>query len=406
VSAALAGLVPAGDTVGNTRTTDRIKARAYLRDFSRLRRVQDCGHALGGAVTVRHGPTGGVSGLTTCGSVWACPVCSAKIAKGRTDEVEAGIRQWVDSDGGSVALLTLTMRHTRGDRLSDLWDAVSRVWRTFVGHRAYRSARKRLGVAGYLRTTEVVYSEEGWHVHLHVLYFLNGRPSPDASADFGGRLISLWSAAAAHHGYYAHALGQDWKTLSGTAEALEGVAGYLTKATYEKRLTNARSLAMETTRGDLKDYRFNGSRTPWQLLDETLAVLVTDGVLGGDSYRLWSEYEKASKGRRQHTWSRGLRHALQLDEPATDEELAAEAPIQGEDLCRLTAKNWRKVSRVGAWHVRLLTLAASGPFDQSQAAVFEFLDSIHVAYMLPADLDDGPALARDYWRKRRAPRAA
>jgi hypothetical protein len=55
-------------------------------------------------------------GLKTCGSVWCCPVCAAKIATRRADEL-ATVMRAVDELGGSAFLLTLTMRHDRGDRL-------------------------------------------------------------------------------------------------------------------------------------------------------------------------------------------------------------------------------------------------------------------------------------------------
>ncbi|GAA4758231.1 SulP family inorganic anion transporter [Actinomycetospora chibensis] len=60
--------------------------------------------------------TAGYSGLASCGSVWCCPQCAAKIATRRADELSKVMRA-VDEAGGSAFLLTLTMRHARGDRL-------------------------------------------------------------------------------------------------------------------------------------------------------------------------------------------------------------------------------------------------------------------------------------------------
>jgi hypothetical protein len=60
--------------------------------------------------------TAGYSGLASCGSVWACPQCAAKIATRRADDLSKVMRA-VDKAGGSAFLLTLTMRHSRGDRL-------------------------------------------------------------------------------------------------------------------------------------------------------------------------------------------------------------------------------------------------------------------------------------------------
>ena len=44
--------------------------------------------------------------------MWCCPVCAAKIATRRADDL-ATVMRAVDELGGSAFLLTLTMRHDR-----------------------------------------------------------------------------------------------------------------------------------------------------------------------------------------------------------------------------------------------------------------------------------------------------
>ncbi|WP_157647664.1 hypothetical protein [Actinomycetospora chiangmaiensis] len=69
-----------------------------------------------GVTTNPNGSRSAAYGGLTCGSVWSCPVCAAKIATRRADDLAAVMRT-VNDLGGSAFLLTLTMRHTRGDRL-------------------------------------------------------------------------------------------------------------------------------------------------------------------------------------------------------------------------------------------------------------------------------------------------
>ena len=52
------------------------------------------------------------SGLQTCGSVWTCPVCSAKIAERRRVELLHAMDTHKAADG-FVSLLTLTTPHQR-----------------------------------------------------------------------------------------------------------------------------------------------------------------------------------------------------------------------------------------------------------------------------------------------------
>jgi hypothetical protein len=114
--------------------------RAQLRRVSSLARIRSCGHTM----TAESGVTLGViergdgtrsaafGGLKTCGSVWCCPVCAAKFATRRADDL-ATVMRAVDELGGSALLLTLTMRHGRGDRLG--LSRADRVRRTVLEER-------------------------------------------------------------------------------------------------------------------------------------------------------------------------------------------------------------------------------------------------------------------------------
>lgn len=114
----------------------RFGARAALWQASSLKAVRSCGRLIAsdvpgvadGApreVSVRlspgERPVAGFEGLATCGSVWACPRCSAVIAAERAAAMGEAIRACLDA-GGAVYLLTLTLRHQSGDKLAELWD--------------------------------------------------------------------------------------------------------------------------------------------------------------------------------------------------------------------------------------------------------------------------------------------
>lgn len=340
------------------------------------------------------GPAGvegaGVAGLRTCGSVWACPVCASKIALGRTDDLEAGIRSWVGM-GGGFALLTLTMRHRQGQRLRDLWDGLSGAWRRFVSDGTYKRSVKAAGVEGYHRTTEVTYGDNGWHVHLHVLYFLGAGLGDQAAAHLGGVLTARWMDAVASQGFTALAAGQDWKVLHGSADALAGVAGYMVKGEYHERATaprTARQVAMEVTRSDLKAARA-GSRTPFAILGDLVAAVEADGLVLDGEAALWSEWERASKGRRQQVWSRGLRARLGLGVEASDEDLAA-VEVEGVDLVVIDLREWKRFARDGRAHAALLAAVrtSDGTWLGARDAACRVLDEHGVTYRLVPYLRD------------------
>jgi len=336
------------------RRAGRLAAQELLWDLAHMDRLRTCGRRgvlPGGAVRVRATGTGsdrraGFAGLATCGSVWSCPVCSAKILGHRKAELEQGITSWT-SAGNSLALLTLTMRHRKGQSLRSLWDGVSTAWRAVVTSGSWKRAAKSLGVAGYVRVTEVTQGENGWHVHLHLGLFLDGQAGTDTAAALEAAAFSGWSRSLVRQGFEAphRGVGVDCKLwrLGGDGRLWE----YFTKGQYDDGATRA---ALELARGDIKEAR-GGNRTPFRILSDISAFGLADDVA------LWQEWERESKGRRNMIWSRGLRDLLAIGQELTDEELAAqELGTADDDLVELDAASFAYVARNG-FRFMLLELA-------------------------------------------------
>jgi len=366
----LAPLENIAETVAKpeSRSVGRLRARSVLRHLTDVKRVRGCGLALGQEMRLRGsegsgGVSGGVTGLATCGSVWVCPVCASKIALTRTNDLEAGIRHWA-GHGGSFAMLTLTIQHHKGQGLGMLWDAVSTAWRRFVRDGSATRLRKALGVNGYHRTTEVTLGANGWHVHLHVLYFVEGSVSDLMGRSHSGALVARWMHSVEAVGFRAVTDAQDWKVLQGNADALSAVAGYVTKGQYQEssaaKPRGARSVAMEMTRGDIKETRAKGSRTPFELLADIVDSVTSTGEIPVSDMALWQEWERESKGRRQQVWSRGMRARLGLDAELTDEEAAA-LEVDGTDVIALEASEWKRATEADPhFHADLIAALESG----------------------------------------------
>lgn len=358
-------------SVTEARRQERYTARHTLWDHSTLKRVRHCGRVVrsktGVAVKVTESPAGrsaGFSGLATCGSVWACPVCSAKIAAGRQTEIERALGAW-HARGGRVGLVTLTMRHHRGQTLQDLWDGVSDAWHAASSGRGWQvdqetygspitrriNSGKRKGELveamriPTIRVVEVTHGQSGWHVHIHALLLFGASASIAQVVNVGASMFDRWSRSLVGGGFDAPLFqhGVDARRLEGDPAAALGE--YFTKAQY--------SASYELARGDLKDAR-GGNRTPFGILRGLVEVRTT-GDLGdmtiGDLGRdegLWREWESASKGRRQVAWTPGLR-ALLLpnDEELSDEELA-EADHGGDVVATITAPTWAEIARARA----------------------------------------------------------
>lgn len=326
-------------------------ARRALSELTTLRRVSRCGRvsmADEGEVYLRYGDgagTAGLGGLVTCGSVWACPVCSAKITAQRAQELETLIGWNVDR-GGTIGLLTLTMRHHQGQRLRELRRGLTGAWRHVTQSRGWKEAKTALGLDGYVRAIECTHSpENGWHLHIHALLVFDGPISADMVDLLALEVWERWSTGLARQGLtalQAHAV-----DVRMGHHALERLGSYINK------------IAFEAVGGRWKKGR-KGGRTPFEILGDALASGLVDDM------ELWWEWEQASKGMRQLVWSRGLKQRAGVQD-RTDEEIA-EDPEQGATIAILPARTWKHVYPVAE---ELLTVTERG----GPEAAYRWLDA-------------------------------
>lgn len=387
------------------RRSGRHQARRTLWAESWLTPVRLCmttpvgGSAETGTVTIKASGSGadrraGLSGLMRCGSVWSCPTCSHRVGSGRATEIAEAVTAWSSMTGGHrVALLTLTMRHRDGQSLGGLWDGLSTAWNKVTSGRGWLDdqalfgspvARKQTrGTAAgtvrvenrvpYVRAVEVTHGDAGWHVHLHIVLFLGanvtGPVTEMCARSLAGSMFGRWSDSLAAQGFARPTLehGVDVRLMD---PAAPGVLGdYFTKAQYQPADADrpAVRLGMEAALGAHKQGR-RGNRTPFQVLADVVAWGDADDL------DLWHEWEQGSKGRRQITWSTGLRSMLALAAEATDAELVDDAELAGDVVVMLSCHQWSVVR----WHIDLLLAEAEADDTGYKLRTFlrELLDPV------------------------------
>jgi hypothetical protein len=279
--------------------------------------------------------------------VWQCPVCAAKVAEVRRDELRQGVEAAV-AGGGAVLHLTYTVRHQRGDQLAALLGAFSTAYSRMVGHRTYRKLiSKTYAIMGAVRAQEVTHGENGWHPHYHVLLFLSRPLSQSQLAALETEIRALWASSAGRQGLDMNRAGFALRASSLAA------SGYVAKWGVEE----------EMAKSHLKTGR-NGSRSPWGLLRASADGDVRAGYL-------WREYATVFKGKRQLVWSAGLRALLGLEDERSDGDIAADKPADAKHLGWVMFSDWMLVLR---WGLRghLLNLAAGGDW----AVCADFLEGL------------------------------
>lgn len=358
----------------------RYERRGLLWHESGLERCRKCGRVPhGDRVAVRRAPTGaaGFAGLTTCGSVWVCPVCNAKIMARRALEIGCAVARWQDL-GGAVAFGTFTMRHDRSQGLRDLWNALSKAWHAVTSGKQWIKDQDRYRIEGTLRAVEVTWGRNGWHVHVHALLFVHS----DAVQleNLHARMFGRWSRSLVRQGMAAPLLvGQDMRLLTGPADL--ALAGYLTKSVdvpgqrpagpkAEERDPGAIGLEVVYSQGKAARSALS-TQTPWALLD----AVEQDGCAW--SLGMWHEWERGSFNRQQLRWSKGLREVLALAAEQDDEQVAAqEMGSQEDDLVHITGAGWRRLCQAPADLAGLLAVVEREGLRGARA----FLDARGVEY--------------------------
>lgn len=359
---------------------ERYEMREFLHGATNLKRVQSCGRVsvlMDGIVEVRYRDgIAGYHGVATCGSVWACPVCSAKIQSARRQELQA-VLDWAVSQGLVLGFGTMTLRHNKNEPLAKLWGGLGACFKAVRTDRSVRNRRSWLmadldtGVSTmpYIRTQEVTYSyENGWHPHVHMVYFFRPGTTQEEVNALADNEFKVWKRTA-----LAEGLGEPLRDLyeiklvnpqdsNDVAEDVQRVASYLTKATLGQPTQEApkESLAqvIEGTsyemQGSMTKKARAGSRTPAQILHD---VRETGNA---DDMELWWEYERVSKGKHSIDYSRGLLDLVGVRE-RSDEDIANEE-IGGIEDTAVVLADWHRDVACGRAGLgsRLLDVAKAG----------------------------------------------
>jgi hypothetical protein len=301
----------------------------------------------------------------------------------RALDVGALLAAW-HATGGRLMFSTFTMRHRKGQRLVDLWNGVQRAWARVTQGTSWVRDQRDGSIAGWVRVVEVTHGRNGWHVHVHAVFLVGPAATVDRVDSLHAAMFDRWRAGVVAAGFAAPlAIGQDARLV--TDAHVAELAGYFAKsvdlpgsgqgaedARARPRTSPGpgRSLALELTQSQTKAARSaHGTLPPWRLLDAVL----DDG--DADALDRWREWEAGSAGRRQITYSVGIRQSLGLTAVKSDDEVAAEVPGD-EDLVLITSDGWSQLVHQPHLIAQLLDAADGGGLPEAR----RFLDRFGIEY--------------------------
>jgi len=193
----------------------------------------------------------GFGGLRTCDSPWACPVCAPTLAE-RRGEALAGTLEQFHEAGFRIVHAVLTVRHTKGEALVDVFGALADAWRYMTKNRAFRPHWEGLG---YARAIEVTYGRNGWHPHAHLTLVV---PPERDVYELEEALWEAWSGAVVEVGWAPSSRDAFFYDVVETATDIAEVARYVAKT------ANNWGIGAEVTGGPRK--KSTEGLTPLQLL--------------------------------------------------------------------------------------------------------------------------------------------
>ena len=232
-------------------------------------------------------------GVRTCGSVWLCPVCAARIAEKRRRELAQGLAK----HDGRVVMVTYTVPHRAEQGLFELVNRLCKAAGRARGGREMTRLRRETGCVGTVRALEVTHGvRAGWHPHLHELWFVGRGAKRDALDTV---LPERWAAACRQAGLGVPGSRGVWVSEVRAGDEVQA-SRYMTKWGIDREL--AKSVVK---RGKA------GRAGPWDLLRRAAKGDVK-------AEELFREYEAGTKERSQLRWSKWLRARLGVENSGGD----------------------------------------------------------------------------------------
>lgn len=285
-------------------------------------------------------------GVQKCGRLWVCPVCGSVISERRRLDIGRAVTSWAEL-GGKVVMVTLTVQHGAEIGLGSLYDGLQRAFERLTSGRGWMALRARYGLAHSIRALEVTYGDNGWHPHLHVLYFLT--PGQELHvAELEVDMLARWSLmvrAAGLNPVNEHGVN--------VRVGWNRVADYLEKYGRLPASGSDWSPAHELAKSAVKNAHTVSGRTPFALL----ADWANGDELAGARFL---EYSGVMFGKRHLYWSAGLREAVGLGDELNDEEEIAASEREGEQLVQLRGSEYRTLVESGLLAEGLLAATAGG----------------------------------------------
>ena len=267
------------------------------------------------------------SNLTTCGSVWSCPICAERIQEQRRQEIHTAI-EWAKDQGFQPIMLTLTTPHYEHQACADLLKKLRDSHKYLVSGKRWVAFKEKIGFQGMIRSLETLYGSSGWHSHFHILWFVGPDISTSEVQDF---VLDRWEKACQKNNLIPKGKLKAFRKHSVSVQEAHNSGDYIAKMDDSKNVITwgaDREIAKGLAKGRSKSLHPFQLALAWQEHGVDKAAL------------LFMEYIAAFKGKAQIFWTHGLKDRVGLNE-VSDQEASERDSEESEKVLTLETWSWQ-----------------------------------------------------------------
>jgi hypothetical protein len=271
--------------------------------------------------------------VQVCGSVWTCPTCSARINQKRQKEIQSCYDAFATQKESDCMMITLTIKHGFSDELKDTLEKMKEAFRLvqmtssykkIVGYNSVKQLNgfktkkfisSEIAFVGRISATEMTHGRNGWHPHMHQLWFFDRQLTDNEISKLRSDLFKEWQKCCEAVGLAAPLEFYEGKALGIDVRRALSAAQYLAKFGSDRQWGPEKELASSHS----KKAKLSG-RTPFQILFDSLKGCVKSGAL-------FLDYAYATIGKHQLEFSQKLKKRLNslgvYDIDKSDDEIAS-----------------------------------------------------------------------------------
>lgn len=246
----------------------------------------------------------------TCGNVWTCAVCSAKIQERRRLEISDAM-EWAYTEGKKCIMVTFTFPHTAFDDLSDMLKKQAEAFKILRTGKAWQKYKEKIGFIGLIRALEITVGVNGWHPHTHELWIVDNSTNVN---DLYSVVYKRWEKACIHTEILKSEKLRDFRKRAVNIKDNAVNSDYFAK--FDK--LSAWGVDREIAKASTKD---SSGCHPFELLSDFTEKLPLSKEIRSD---MFVNYSMSMYGKKQIYWSQGLKEIAGITEK-TDEELCDES---------------------------------------------------------------------------------